>query len=82
MNLLHSTHRNYCDTGSAYYLYEPNNPHHVNPRTCKKLPNGIRVGSIVGAWEPDFDAGVEMYVNGPKSYTYKRKLKDTAEKYL
>ena len=33
----------------------------------------------MGDWEPDFDDGVEMYVNGPKSYTYKRKPKNTVE---
>jgi len=80
LNLLHPTQRIYCDTDSSYYLYDPNNPKHVNPRTVNNLPHGIRVGKLLGDWEPDFDDGKEMYVNGPKSYTYKRKPVESAEK--
>ena len=69
LNSLHPAQRNYCDIDSAYYLYDPNNSHHVNPRASGNLPHGIRVGKILGEWKPDFGDGVEMYVNGPKSYT-------------
>ena len=54
LNLLHSTQRMYCDTDSSYYLYDPNDPNHVNPRTANNIPHGIRVGKILGDWEPDF----------------------------
>ena len=70
LNLLHHTQRCYCDTGRSYYMYDPNIPKPVNPRTVNNLPHGIRAGNMLSGWESDFDDGKEMYVNGPTCYTY------------
>ena len=80
LNVLHPTQRLYSDTDSSYYVYDPNNPLHVNPRTADNLPHGIRVGKILGDWEPDFNDGKEMYITGCKTFTYKRKPIEISEK--
>lgn len=69
----------YCDTDSSHYLYDPKNPKHVSTRTASHIPHEIRVGKIVGDWEPDFDDCKYMYVNGPKAYTYKGQPIESSE---
>ena len=43
MKVLHPSQLFYCDTDSCYFVYNPNNPDHIDPRTTQ-LPEKVEIG--------------------------------------
>ena len=50
MKVLHPSQLFYCDTDSCYFVYNPNNPNHIDPRTAK-LPEKVQIGDGLEQWE-------------------------------
>ena len=67
MKILHPSQLFYCDTDSCYFVYNPNNPNHIDPRNTK-LPEKVEIGNGLGQWEMELSDGVKWCGTGAKSY--------------
>ena len=75
LDWLHPSQLIYCDTDSAIFVYDKNNPLHKYPNNdAKDLPDNVRFGDALGEWEDEFkkEGGhiKEIVVGGAKSYSY------------
>ena len=67
MKVLHPSQLFYCETDSCYFVYNPNNPTHIDPRTSQ-LPETVEIGNGLGQWEMELADGVKWCAAGAKSY--------------
>ena len=67
MKVLHPSQLFYCDTDSCYFVYNPDNPNHIDPRTAK-LPEKVEIGDGLGQWEFELSNGKNWCATGAKSY--------------
>jgi len=57
----------YSDTDSCYFVYNPNNPDHIDPRTAQ-LPEKVEIGDGLGQWGMELSDGQKWCPIGAKSY--------------
>ena len=67
MKVLHPSQLFYCDTDSCYFVYNPSNPNHIDPRTAK-LPEKVEIGDGLGQWECALSYSKNSCATGAKSY--------------
>jgi len=67
LKVLHPSELLYCDIDSCYFVYNPNNPDHVDPRTSNLLA-GVERGNGLGQWEIQMSDGKKWAGTGAKSY--------------
>ena len=72
---LHYSQVLYYDTDSCIYLYDPDNPDHINPDDeNQERPELVSLGKGLGQWSDELEKGeyiTEFVATGPKSYAYK-----------
>ena len=69
MKVLHPSQLFYCDTDSCYFVFNPNNPEHVDPRIAN-LPEQVEIGDGLGQWEMELKDGKRWAATGAKSHAY------------
>ena len=70
---LHPSQILYCDTDSAFVSYDKTNLEHIYPHNDDpNIPDNVRLGNHLGAWEDELKGGwiMEFVAAGPKSYAY------------
>lgn len=71
---LHHSQILYMDTDSCFYLYDPDNPEHINPDDENQVfPDKVSLGGGLGQWSNELGPDeyiTEFVATGPKSYAY------------
>jgi hypothetical protein len=67
MKVVHPSQLLYCDTDSCYFIYDPGNVDHIDPRTAE-LPEGVELGNGLGQWEIELSDGKKWCCPGVKTY--------------
>ena len=67
MKVLRPSQLFYSDTDSCYFVYNPNNPDHIDPRTAQ-LPEKVEIGDGLGQWGMELSDGQKWCPIGAKSY--------------